>query len=351
MSDNKESWKCPACGNEEIHNFCRECGTLRPDNVNGTTTVQGTSDTKAAPSVSGNIWKCNICGHENSGQFCSECGQNKDNNEKILDHGLLAFQAFPPMQIYTEPARGLLCDTQMVKPIDPKCAEPWVCTNCEHTNKGGEYCFNCGKPNPVLQKDKDWICSDCGTTVKDGAPFCQECGKKNPSLTNRQAAAMNGNDPKEPWKCNRCGFENTSGLYCVKCDASKLNNNGVFGQILGASQQTPAMVSTQPAFGLADPPDFVMLAEMRRFTNKSLKSDSSLCGCYTCCKQFDSSEITVWNDDFAVCPYCQSDTVVAKPKKDTDFGELLDKMNRFHIKLETVDGCRSARCKIEDVDK
>ena len=343
MSDNKESWKCPACGNEEIHNFCRECGTMRPDIVNGTTTVQDPTDTKAAPSVSGNMWKCNICGHENSGQFCAECGQNKDNNEKILDHDLLAFQTFPPMQAYVEPARGLLFDTQMVKPIDPKCAEPWVCNNCEHTNKGGEYCFNCGKPNPVLQKDKDWICPDCGTNVKDGAPFCQKCGKKNPSLTNRQAAAMNGNDPKEPWKCNRCGFENSSGLYCEKCDAAKPPENSTFSGYLTLNPQESTQQQIQPAFGLASLPDFIELEQMRRFHNKILKTEPGSCGCYTCSKVFESSEITTWNGDIAVCPYCQSETVIVKPEKDINFAEILDKMNRFHIKHESVDGWKKSK--------
>lgn len=295
-------------------------------------------------------WKCPMCGHENTGRFCCECGapnpanskqsapvsnQTASSNNAVVPPQ----QAFPTISLNTYPpgtlpARGMMCEP--IPPTQPQNTEPWLCTRCDHTNKGGDFCFNCGMPrSKAAAKDEAWICPDCGTQVDKDSPFCPECGKFDPRLTKREIAALMGKDCAEPWKCTQCGFENTSGLYCEKCDASKPSEDK-------APSWFDPMVSPQPAFGLAPFPDFIELEQMRRYQNKTLKDDPKTCGCYTCSRIFESTEITTWNGDFAVCPYCESDTVVAKPEKDTDFAELLDKMNRFHIKNERVDTWRKS---------
>ena len=54
-----DSWICPACGKSASGNFCRECGTKKPEPV---ITVG---------------WECQNCGTLNKGKFCSECGCKK----------------------------------------------------------------------------------------------------------------------------------------------------------------------------------------------------------------------------------------------------------------------------------
>lgn len=47
------SWLCPSCGEENIGNFCSNCGSARPEEVS---------------------WLCPSCRQENEGNFCSNCG-------------------------------------------------------------------------------------------------------------------------------------------------------------------------------------------------------------------------------------------------------------------------------------
>jgi len=51
-----DSWVCPGCGKTAVGKFCPDCGTKKPEAVNG--------------------WTC-ACGAVNQGKFCSECGAKK----------------------------------------------------------------------------------------------------------------------------------------------------------------------------------------------------------------------------------------------------------------------------------
>jgi len=51
-----DSWVCPGCGKTAVGRFCPDCGTKKPEAVNG--------------------WTC-ACGAVNQGKFCSECGAKK----------------------------------------------------------------------------------------------------------------------------------------------------------------------------------------------------------------------------------------------------------------------------------
>ena len=344
MADVNGIWKCSFCGVENSGNFCCECGSAKPGYVPGNNGEPNTSGNAPISSDADNTWICRICGHKNTQNACSFCGQSQQANENISVPEQVPFQpSVLPANWNLPPVRGMLCVEQNETVSDEKSVEPWTCTNCEHTNKGGTYCFNCGKPNPALKNDKEWICPDCRTTVPNTSPFCHECGKRNPFITNREASAKAGHDVNEPWKCLNCGFENSSGLYCEKCDAAKPPENSTFSGYLALNPQESTQQQIQPAFGLASLPDFIELEQMRRFHNKLLKTEPGSCGCYTCSKVFESSEITTWNGDIAVCPYCQSETVIVKPEKDINFAEILDKMNRFHIKHESVDGWKKSK--------
>ena len=341
MSVGNENWKCSACGTENSSNFCRECGSVKPGYVPGNKQAQNVSDDTDGK------WRCKVCGTTNTDSKCSFCGQTKSENDKFV---VPQQQVVPQINMFPypnmEPARGLMCNTPDITPPAPDDAEPWLCTNCNHTSKGGEYCFNCGMPkSKAAKKDETWICPDCNTELGKDEPFCPECGKINPNMSKREAAAKAGYDSAEPWKCRNCGFENTSGLYCEKCDASKPSKDSVDNGFNTLNPQNSPKVPMQPAFGLASLPDFIELEQMRRYNNKALKDYPKICGCYTCSKVFDSRDITAWNGDFAVCPYCQSETVISKPEHVMNFDELLDKMNRFHIKHESVDGWRCSGSK------
>lgn len=52
-----DTWKCPSCGTESTGNFCKECGTRKPEERKG--------------------WTCPKCGSINQGKFCTECGEKK----------------------------------------------------------------------------------------------------------------------------------------------------------------------------------------------------------------------------------------------------------------------------------
>jgi membrane protease subunit (stomatin/prohibitin family) len=54
-----DSWICPACKKSASGNFCRECGTKKPE-----------------PVITAG-WECPNCGTVNKGKFCSECGCKK----------------------------------------------------------------------------------------------------------------------------------------------------------------------------------------------------------------------------------------------------------------------------------
>ena len=50
--------------------------------------------------------------------------------------------------------------------------DAWACPNCGTTNHGGNFCTNCGKPNP----NGAWVCPKCGKT-NTGGNFCPDCGE------------------------------------------------------------------------------------------------------------------------------------------------------------------------------
>lgn len=181
MRNVQQYWECPSCGHVNDGMFCIECGSLRPGCVKAAQVESFPQKTdNSTPMPNEDKWRCYICGHENTERFCLFCGQSRDNNDKIVIPDPQAFTAFPPIVPNMMPARGMMCDIPNMTPPDPNSAEPWSCPNCEHNNKGGEYCFNSGMPNPnVPKKDNNWICPDCGMKVS-GAPFCPECGKKKP---------------------------------------------------------------------------------------------------------------------------------------------------------------------------
>jgi hypothetical protein len=60
------------------------------------------------------------------------------------------------------------------------------------------------------------------------------------------------------------------------------------------------------------------------------------CGCYHCLTMFDPKEIKEWvdNDDTAMCPYCEIDSVIPE---NTDYflsKELLTKINEHYFKQD-----------------
>jgi Zn finger protein HypA/HybF involved in hydrogenase expression len=46
--------------------------------------------------------------------------------------------------------------------------------------------------------------------------------------------------------------------------------------------------------------------------NHTLVKQAKRCGCYQCCKTFDSTEVKEWTyeEDTAICPLCGSESVI-----------------------------------------
>ena len=78
---NANTWKCPACGNENTGNFCNNCGGKKP-------APAGQWQCSCGAMCTGNFcnncgsrnpnasWKCS-CGTENTGNFCNNCGSKR----------------------------------------------------------------------------------------------------------------------------------------------------------------------------------------------------------------------------------------------------------------------------------
>ena len=70
-------------------------------------------------------------------------------------------------------------------------------------------------------------------------------------------------------------------------------------------------------------------------SNKQELATVSKCGCFYCKKIFNPNEITSWlkdkNGDTALCPYCNTDSVISESDQYTLNNDLLDKMNKFYF--------------------
>jgi len=55
------------------------------------------------------------------------------------------------------------------------------------------------------------------------------------------------------------------------------------------------------------------------------------CGCYHCAKIFTIQDITEWtdNNDTALCPFCNVDSVISEEKDFTLNEDLLKKLNQY----------------------
>ena len=128
-------------------NFCCECGSVKPGYVSANKQAQNASDNATVSTDTDGKWRCKVCGTRNTDSKCSFCGQTKIDNDKIVIPDQTAspqITLFPYPDV--QPARGLMCDMPQMTQPDPNDVQPWLCTNCDHTSKGGEYCFNCGMP-------------------------------------------------------------------------------------------------------------------------------------------------------------------------------------------------------------
>ena len=159
------------------------------------------------------------------------------------------------------------------------------------------------------------------------------------------------------WLCQVCGNENT-GDFCCECGVKKpknadisippepsVNNNFLSDNIIDhLFAGTPQM----PAFGMMSEPYFMTLYKTRK-DNKYLIKSRCNCGCYTCCNIFDPKEITQWVDEkYAVCPYCNSPTIVGDAAYDSVDLSVLDKLNKYYIKKECVDGYKPSGHSCDD---
>ena len=67
------------------------------------------------------------------------------------------------------------------------------------------------------------------------------------------------------------------------------------------------------------------------FNNKKLIEKSDLCGCFYCLKIFKKEEITSYleNEDTALCPNCEIDSVIPDTKEFKVTKEFLYKMHKY----------------------
>ena len=77
------------------------------------------------------------------------------------------------------------------------------------------------------------------------------------------------------------------------------------------------------------------MLEIHQFSSSNMQDfeENKKCGCFYCCKIFDSDEISQYIDDddgdTAVCPYCGVDSVIGEGHGFEISEELLKKMHDF----------------------
>lgn len=377
-TQNGGTWHCHICGYNNTENYCFVCGQNRKNNEQFI--VPDQTDFPKFPSTYQNMqparglmfqmpqptpldpevakpWVCSKCGHSNKGgKYCFNCGtRNPKVSVDSSDKNTAEQPVTDPKPNYT-PKSSSISKSELNSQLDnsnvPNIGDKKEIV--DHENKDGENSSDSGSAKPeAAEKLEDWICPNCGTTVP-GHPFCHECGTLNPSVTKREATKSIDKAPTEHWKCSFCGFDNIGGLYCENCDTSKTTitaapQAGIMsGMMLSSNPDNNVKVSLEPAFGAAELPEFITMNRLRRYRIQELTDTNSKCGCYTCLKIFDPSEITSWNGNTAICPYCGSDTVVGKPYSEDLSLEFLDKMNRFHIKHERVEHLKKSGSHINE---
>jgi Zn finger protein HypA/HybF involved in hydrogenase expression len=69
--------------------------------------------------------------------------------------------------------------------------------------------------------------------------------------------------------------------------------------------------------------------------NKRKLEKSTECACYHCLKVFKPDEVTSWIDDgrTALCPYCNSDSVLGDASDYVLDKETLEKLNKYWFEI------------------
>lgn len=83
-----------------------------------------------------------------------------------------------------------------------------------------------------------------------------------------------------------------------------------------------------------DKPADIIAAHEHCVHNKKEISDSKLCGCFFCLRIFEPNKITQWGyyvqpKDFAVCPYCEIDSVIGDASGFPVTKEFLGAMHKY----------------------
>lgn len=93
-----------------------------------------------------------------------------------------------------------------------------------------------------------------------------------------------------------------------------------------AKQQEAEAVITRAA---EEPdPKLAAAAALTKHNRDSLKNDKT-CGCTACLAIFDPAEITDWNGDTAVCPYCGSEAVIGEGSGCPITADTLAELNKY----------------------
>jgi hypothetical protein len=67
--------------------------------------------------------------------------------------------------------------------------------------------------------------------------------------------------------------------------------------------------------------------------NRNQLERVNICGCYYCFKIFEPKEIKEWvdEDDTAMCPYCEIDSVLPEAPDCIITEDLLKKINKYYF--------------------